>query len=112
MEINIEKFLCDDYKFCFGVVHRRDEEKRKRGGDDIMLTTITTTTTTAVTMSQAAVFGAIGVVVLITLLIAKELSSASENRKALFLGGITSVTIHPLLFAFLMIVFVKVMEVL
>jgi hypothetical protein len=79
-----------------------------------MLTTITTTTTTttAVAASQAAVFGAIGVVVLIALLIAKELLSASENEKALLLGRVTSVAINPLLFAFLTIVAVKVLEVL
>jgi len=78
-----------------------------------MLTTITTTTTTVVApASQAAVFGAIGVVVLIALLIAKELLSASENEKALLLGRVTSVAINPLLFAFLTIVVVKVLEVL
>lgn len=78
-----------------------------------MLTTITTTTTTTVTaMTQAAVFGAISVVVLIALLIAKELLSASENKKAMLLGRIISVAINPLLFVFLTIVVVKVLEVL
>ena len=82
-----------------------------------MLTTITTTTTTTTTTvvaaaSQAAAFGVIGVVGLIALLIAKELLSASENEKAMLLGKITSVAINPLLFAFLCIVTVKVMEVL
>lgn len=78
-----------------------------------MLTTTTTTTTTVVApASQAAVFGAIGVVVLIALLIAKELLSVSENEKAMLLGRGTSVAINPLLFAFLCIVTVKVMEVL
>ena len=82
-----------------------------------MLTTITTTTTTTTTTvvaaaSQMAVFGAIGVVILIALLIAKELLSASENGKAMMLGRITSVAINPLLFAFLCIVAVKVLEVL
>ena len=77
-----------------------------------MLTTITTTTTTTtvVVASQAAVFGAIGVVILIALLIAKELLSASENEKAMLLGRITGVAINPLLFAFLVIVAVKVVE--
>lgn len=77
-----------------------------------MLTTVTTTTTTTtvVAMTQGAVFGAIGVVVLITLLIAKELLSASENEKALLLGRIAGVAIYPLLFAFLVIVAVKVVE--
>ena len=78
----------------------------------ITMTPTTTTTTTVVAMSQGAVFGAIGAVVLIALLIAKELLSASENEKALLLGRITSVAINPLLFAFLTIVAVKVLEVL
>jgi len=65
-----------------------------------------------VAASQAAVFGAIGVVVLIALLIAKELLSASENEKAMMLGRITGVAINPLLFAFLCLVVVKVLEVL
>ena len=81
-----------------------------------MLTTITTATTTATTaaaaISQAALFGAIGVMILIALLIAKELLSASENEKAQLLGRVTSVAINPLLFAFLTIVAVKVLEVL
>jgi hypothetical protein len=82
-----------------------------------MLTTITTTaattaTATAIAVSQAAVFGAIGVVVLIALLIAKELLSASENEKAQLLGRVTNVAINPLLFAFLIIVATKVLEVL
>lgn len=78
-----------------------------------MLTTITTTTitTTIVALSQAAVFGAISVVVLIALLIAKELLSASENEKALLLGRVTGVAIYPLLFVFLTIVAVAVIQV-
>lgn len=75
-----------------------------------MLTSVTTTTTTTVVtaMGQAAVFGAIGVVALITLLIAKELLSASENKKAAFLGRIASAATNPLLFAFLAIVVIEV----
>jgi len=76
-----------------------------------MLTSITTaTTTTVVTLGQAAVFGAIGVVVLIALLIAKELLGASENKKAVRLGRIASAAINPLLFAFLATVGLKVLE--
>ncbi len=77
-----------------------------------MLTSITTTTTTTVvTLGQAAVFGAIGVIALIALLIAKELLSASENKKAALLCRIVSMAINPLLFAFLAIVGVKILEV-
>ncbi|MCK4734947.1 MAG: hypothetical protein KAT65_21015 [Methanophagales archaeon] len=80
-------------------------------------TTVTTATTatataTAVAVSQAAAFGAIGVVVLIGLLIAKELLSASENEKAKRLGRVTSMAINPLLFAFSIIVAIKVLVVL
>jgi len=85
-----------------------------------MMTTITTTATTAVSTttamaiaaSHAAVFGAIAVVVLIGLLMAKELLSASENEKAQLLGRFTSMAINPLMVAFLFIVAVKVVGIL
>ena len=81
-----------------------------------MITTITTTTatttSTVIAASHAAVFGAIGVVVLIGLLIAKELLSASENEKAQLLGRFTSIAINPLMVAFLCIVAVKVVGIL
>lgn len=102
-----------------------------------MLTTITTTTTTtttatAVGVSQAAVFGAIGAVILIVLLIAKELLSSydyeSEGKsgraeevegvfvdthaKVKSLATSLSAAIYPLLFSFALTVFVKVVEVL
>ena len=97
-----------------------------------MLTTITTTTTTAATavgVSQAAVYGAIGVVILIMLLIAKELLSAygdesegesgraegvfvDTHAKVKSLATNLSAAIYPLLFSFALIVFVKVVEVL
>ena len=87
-----------------------------------MMTTVTTATAattatatataTAVAVSQAAAFGAIGVGVLIGLLIAKELLSASENEKAKQLGRVTSMAINPLLFAFSIIVAIKVLLVL
>ena len=50
-----------------------------------------TTATTAVAFSQAAVFGAIGVIVLIGLLIARVLLSASESEKAKRFGRVASV---------------------
>ena len=75
-------------------------------------TTASTTTSTVIAASQAAVFGAIGVVILIGLLIAKELLSASENKKAQLLGRFTSIAINPLMVAFLCIVILKVTEVL
>jgi len=79
-----------------------------------MLTTVTTTTTTTtvVALGQAAVFGAVSTVVLISLLILKELASASEGQKASTLGKMASVAINSLLFVFMVIVAVKVLEVL
>ena len=78
-----------------------------------MLTILTrTVSVTVITLSQTAVFGAIAMVVLIALLIAKELLSASKNKKAIRLGRITSIAINPFLFVFLSIVAVKVIEVL
>ena len=91
-----------------------------------MLTTTTTTTATAVGVSQAAVYGAIGVCILIMLLIAKELLSAygeeSEGKgkgdipgrdiRAKSLAMNLNVAICPLLFSFSLIVVVKVVEVL
>ena len=52
-----------------------------------------TAATTAVAVSQAAIFGAIGVIVLIGLLMAKELLSASGSEKAKRFGRVTSVAI-------------------
>ena len=79
-----------------------------------MLTTITTTTTTTVVaLTQAATLGAIGVVILITLLIAKELLNSYEGgRRAKFLARSVNAAIYPLLFAFATIVLVKVLQVL
>lgn len=106
-----------------------------------MVTTMTTTTTTTTTAAAAAanaghavVFGALAVVVLILLLIAKELLSAyaeeaeakrsgraavaAEGRgevtcvRAKSLARSLSVAILPLLFCFILIVAVKVLEVL
>lgn len=99
-----------------------------------MLTTLTTTTTmtttTAGNVSQATVYGAIGVVILIVLLIAKELLSSFENEnegksevmeevkgeimdiRAKSLATNLSTAIYPLLLSFALIVITKVLEVL
>ena len=96
-------------------------------------TTTTTATATAVGIAHAAVFGAIGVVILIMLLIGKELLSAygeegegasgtaeeaaeevfvDSHAKAKLLAKTLSAAIYPLLFSFTLIVIVKIMEVL
>ncbi len=74
-----------------------------------MISTVTTTTVTG-TLTHTAIFGAIGITVLISLLVAKELLNASTNSRALFLGKISLVAIYPLLFAFLTIMVLKVLE--
>ena len=96
------------------------------------VTTTTTTTATAIGVLHAAVYGALAVCILIVLLIAKELLSAygeegeakrSGGRAAEEAEGGTCVTakslarnlsaaIYPLLFCFILIVAVKVLEVL
>jgi hypothetical protein len=91
-------------------------------------TTTTTTTATAMGISQAAIYGAFGVVILILLLIAKELLSSYVdetegledtegggmvmNTKAKSLAENLSTAIYPLLFCFALIVVMKVFEVL
>jgi hypothetical protein len=96
-------------------------------------TTTTTTTATAIGVSHAAVYGALGVCILIVLLIAKELLSAygeeGEVRRrcgdavdecaaagscvtAKSLARNLSAAIYPLLFCFALIVAVTVMGVL
>jgi hypothetical protein len=89
-----------------------------------MLTTLTiittTTTATAGGVSQATVYGAIGVVILIVLLIAKELLSSYEDEsegkimdiRAKSLATNLCITIYPLLFSFALGVITKVLEVL
>jgi len=98
-----------------------------------MPTSITTTTTDAAAVggvSQATAYGAISVVILIVLLIAKELLSSFEDKnegkcegmeevkgeimdiKAESLATNLSVAIYPLLLNFALIVTMKVLEVL
>lgn len=100
-----------------------------------MLTTITTTTvTTVVAIGQAMVTVTLGVVILIVLLIAKELltsyaddgvgndgraeevkvknDTAAKTIKTSLLATNLNVAIYPLLFSFLLVVLMKVVEVL
>ncbi|CAD6493474.1 MAG: hypothetical protein CHKLHMKO_00486 [Candidatus Argoarchaeum ethanivorans] len=89
-----------------------------------MLVTTTTTTCMAMGASQAAVYGAIAVGILIVLLIAKELLTSYEYKsaehsnimephpKAKSLASNINAVIYPLLFTFASIVFVKVIEIL
>jgi len=76
-----------------------------------MITTITTVTTvTTVTAAAATALGAVGTVLLICLLIIKELSDSHGGARSQKLARNTVLVIIPLLFAFAMIVFVKIVE--
>ena len=90
-----------------------------------MIATITTITTTAVADTpQAGVCGAIGVCILIMLLIAKELLSAyceetegkgeimGRDISAKSLAMNLNMAIFPMLLSFVLIVYLKVVEVL
>ncbi|MEA1945401.1 MAG: hypothetical protein U9N07_08775 [Euryarchaeota archaeon] len=76
------------------------------------MTTLTTLTTMTTLGSYTATLGAIGTVLLINLLIAKELSDSHGGVRSQRLARNIMIAITPLLFAFLMIVAVKVVEVL
>ena len=76
-----------------------------------MIGTIATATTT-MTANSTPVLGAVSLLVLIILLIAKELLSASKNNKTRLLAKNVDIVVNPLLFVFLCIVAIKVLEVL
>ena len=79
-----------------------------------MITTITTTTTTTVViLQQVAMFAAIGVAVLIASLVTKELVSSTEGKtRVSSLARRLKIAILPLLFAFTVILAMKIWEVL
>ncbi len=79
-----------------------------------MITTVTTTTTTTVVMLQQAVmFAGLGVIVLLGSLVTKELLSPAEGKTRVgLLGRQLKMAILPLLFAFAVILAVKILEVL
>ncbi|TET25593.1 MAG: hypothetical protein E3J67_03620 [Dehalococcoidia bacterium] len=77
-----------------------------------MITTITTTTTTVVMLQQAAMFTAVGVLVLTASLITKELAIPANGRTRIgSLATRLKLAILPLLFAFAMVVVMKIWEV-
>lgn len=79
-----------------------------------MITTITTTTTTTVViLQQAAMLTAISVVVLVVLLTANELiNSAQDKVKLSSLVRRLNIVTLPCLFAFVMVIAMKIWEVL
>jgi hypothetical protein len=73
-----------------------------------MISTVTTTTVT--TILSVGSIALAGILVLLTLLVQKELASASESRFAQSLSRVVTVAIVPLLLAFVAIVAAKVVE--
>lgn len=71
-----------------------------------------TTAATAVTVEGVAALGAIAVVLLITLLISKELASASDNLRAQRFAKVVNIGVVPLMFAFGAVVMSKIVAVL
>jgi hypothetical protein len=78
-----------------------------------MISTVTTTTvTTILTFATGGALAVVGILMLLTMLVQKELASASEARFAQALNRVLTVGIVPLVVAFVFIVGVKVFEVL
>ena len=78
----------------------------------VITSTITTITTVTAIVGFGLALGVVAVVVLIGLLSAKELSSASGNSTHRLLARSLDVGIVPLAIAFAVIVAVKVVEIL
>jgi hypothetical protein len=71
-----------------------------------MISTVTTSTVSTVTLAGS--FALIGILVLFSLLIQKELASASDNPKLKKLGRAVNIAIIPLLIVFVLVVVNKV----
>ena len=78
-----------------------------------MISTVTTSTISTITTSViAGSLALIGILLLLTLLINKELLSAAQQERLKKLSKALNIGIIPLLIAFALIVVVRVMEVL
>jgi len=76
-----------------------------------MVSTVTTSIITLQTTSAfTGSFALVGILVLITLLVQKELIATSGNRRWLKLGKLLNIGILPLLIAFILIVLFKLIE--
>jgi hypothetical protein len=75
-----------------------------------MISTVTTSTVSTVTIAGSVAI--IGIIILLFLLIQKELSSASNNERAIRLSKLLNIGIAPLLIAFVLIVVSKVAAIL
>jgi hypothetical protein len=78
-----------------------------------MISTVTTTTvTTIAAFATGGALAIVGILLLLTMLVQKELTSSAEGRFALALNRVLTVGIVPLVVAFVFIAGVKVFEVL
>ena len=78
-----------------------------------MISTITTSTvSTIATAGIAGSVALVGILVLISLLVQKEITSSSSKHRVKQLNRILNIGIPPLLFAFILIVGARVIEVL
>jgi amino acid transporter len=78
-----------------------------------MISTVTTSTVSSIT--SAALFGtmgAIATVVLVTLLVQREIASASRDARLLRLQRVLTIAIWPLIIVFALIAVAKVLEIL
>jgi hypothetical protein len=76
----------------------------------IVISTVTTSTVT--TVALAGSFAVIGILVLLSMLIQKEVAGSAEGGRLQKFGQILNIGIVPLLIAFVLIVITKVVAVL
>ncbi len=77
-----------------------------------MVSTLTTSTVTIVSTAIAGSVALIGILVLFSLLIQKEVTTATDNERQKRFGKALNIALIPLLIAFILIVIYRVAEVL
>ncbi len=75
-----------------------------------MISTVTTATVSTLTLAGS--FAMLGIVMLLGLLVQKEISANSDNKRAKRLAKVLNIAIVPLLIVFALIVASKVIQVL
>ncbi|MEA4906460.1 MAG: hypothetical protein GYA17_20825 [Chloroflexi bacterium] len=75
-----------------------------------MVSTVTTSTVSTITLAGS--FAIVGILALLALLILKELTTASNRKRTVWLGKVLNIGIAPLLIVFLLVAVWKVVEVL
>jgi hypothetical protein len=74
-----------------------------------MISTVTTSTVAVITLAGS--FSIIGVLILLTLLVQKEIAGSAVNKQIKRVAKILNIGIAPLLIAFVLIVAGKVVEI-